>query len=121
MHASFLYARTVQLYKAKCLIQWDKTHNDVPLISTEMVCCVEFVLAFFSKYSKDADVYIQHTPKIHVRNSNHISISEILKVNTRVSLSTGISPTTERIAPVKYWNKPEKCENPCHVYDIKSG
>jgi hypothetical protein len=96
----------------ECLIQWNKTHNDVPLISTEMVCCVEFVLVFFSKYSKDADIYIQRilTSKIYVRNSTHISISEILKpeVYTGASLSIGMSSTTERIAPVKYWNNPEK-------------
>jgi hypothetical protein len=107
--------------RLECLIQWNKTHNDVPLISTEMVCCVEFVLVFF--FSKDADVYLQRTitqkystfhPYKHLRNTEP-------EVNTGISLSTDMSPTTERIAPVKYWNNSEKCENPCRVYNIKSG
>jgi hypothetical protein len=37
----------------------------------------------------------------------HLRITEP-EVYTGASLSTGMSRTTERIAPVKYWNNPEK-------------
>jgi hypothetical protein len=46
---------------------------------------------------------------------------EIHEVTTGASLSTGTSPTTESIAPLKPRINPEKCEHPCQVKDLNPG
>ena len=50
----------------------------------------------------------------HIRETK-LAYLEIDKVITGTSLSTNMSPTTDRITLVKLWNKSKKYEHPCRV------
>jgi hypothetical protein len=47
-----------------------------------------------------------------------LQILKIYHVTIGASLSTGMSPTTEKMVPVKSYNNLEKYEHPCGVYNL---
>jgi hypothetical protein len=61
------------------------------------------------------------SPWAPLKNWVGLANLEINEVTTGALLSTGTSPTTERIVPLNPGINPGKCEHPCQVGDLNPG